>query len=183
VALVLGAKWLEVAPIFAALAAAAIVQPISATFIWLLVSQGRRQELRQWSVVGSVLSGLAIVAGLKGGAVGVAATYAACEVFLRFPLLTWIIGRRGAVGARHVFRALGPGMAMSASIAGVNVLLPHFAKATGATGLAVSLATSVVAAAFTLAAMPSGRRAFNDVLQAVRAGSPSRANHAEAVLL
>ena len=183
VALVLGTKWLEVAPIFAALAAAAIVQPISATFIWLLVSQGRRQELRQWSVVGSVLSALAIVAGLKGGAVGVAATYAACEVFIRFPLLTWLIGRRGAVRAPHVFRALGPGMAMSASIAGVGLILPHFAKATGATGLAESVATSFMAAALTLAAMPSGRRAFNDVLQAVRAGSRPRANHAEAVLL
>jgi hypothetical protein len=74
-------------------------------------------------------------------------------------------------------------MAMSASVAGVSVLLPHFARATGATGLAESLAASFMAAALTLAAMPSGRRAFNDVLQAVRAGSPARANHAEAVLL
>ena len=146
------------------------------------VSQGRRQELRQWSVVGSVLSGLAIVAGLKGGAVGVAATYAACEVFIRFPLLTWLIGRRGAVRAPHVFRALGPGMAMTASVAGVSVLLPHFAKATGATGLA-DPGGQRRGGCSTLAAMPSGRRAFNDVLQAVRAGSPPRANHAEAVLL
>ena len=105
VELALGSRWLEVAPVFAALAAAGLVQPVSATFIWLLVSQGRRAELRRWSIVGPALSCAAIIAGLRGGGVGVAVAYAACEVVVRFPLLTWLVGRHGPVRvARHPAR-------------------------------------------------------------------------------
>ena len=100
--LLLGPKWQEVAPVFMPLAIAGMVQPISATFIWMLVSQGRRADLRLWSIVGTLLSCAAIVAGISRGVIAVATMYAACELFVRAPLLAWFVGRRGPVRVSDV---------------------------------------------------------------------------------
>ncbi len=189
VRIALGPRWLGAAPIFMALAGAGLVQPISATFIWLLISQGRRAELRRWSILGSALSCAAIAAGLSGGGVGVATAYAACEVAVRAPLLAWMVGRRGPVRVADMLRAISPGAAAAASVAATCGLLGLAGPSGGPVWLLASLTLSMTAAAATFALLPSGRRAFMDVWGVMRprratAGSSDRPEgRAEAVLL
>jgi O-antigen/teichoic acid export membrane protein len=166
--LVLGPRWHDVAKVFTPLAVAGLVQPVAATLIWSLVSQGRRRELRQWSIIGPVLSCAAIIAGMPGGVIAVATAYAACEVIVRAPLLIWMVGRTGPVRAGDVLSAILPGAIASAAVFIVCSALSRAMPIEGGARLGLALAAAVFAALGSLSAFPSGRRAYVDVMNAIR---------------
>lgn len=181
--LLLGPRWKEVAPVFMPLAVAGMVQPVSATFIWMLVSQGRRADLRIWSIVGSTLSCAAIVAGMSRGVLAVAIFYAACELFVRAPLLAWFVGRRGPVGVGDVLRAIGPGVAVSAAIFMACSALSASVPVHGVRGLALSAVVALTAGGAVLMGLPSGRRVCADLMSLIRPSGSRQESRAEAVLL
>jgi PST family polysaccharide transporter len=180
--LLLGPKWYDVVPVFMPLAIAGMVQPVSATIIWMLVSQGRRAELRRWSIVGSALSCAAIIAGMSRGVIAVATAYAVCELFVRAPLLMWFVCRRGPVRVIDVLSAVRLGAAASVAIFLACSLQTWAAPVGGARGLALSAAVAALATVGVLLGLPSGRRACADVLSLIRP-SGTRQESAEAALL
>lgn len=114
---VLGPRWADVGPIYAILAVGALFAPISHSTNWLLLSQGRTRELRQYGIVSSLGFTAAVAAGLPGGPVGVASTYMGFGV-LQGPILWWLITRSGPVSTKDLFSGLAPYV-----VASVPVLL------------------------------------------------------------
>jgi len=77
VRVMLGPQWVETGRIFALLGIMGILEPVSFTLGWLMVSQARTKEFMHMVIFNSVTSILAITLGLRWGAIGVAASYGA----------------------------------------------------------------------------------------------------------
>ena len=159
----LGEKWREVAPIFAALGFAGFLQPLNNTAGWLFMSQGRAQEYMRWGFVTAITAILAFVAGLPYGPFGVAAAYAASE-YVRTPMLWWYIGRRGPVRARDVIRSATPHVA--GVVASYAVLAWGTAWLTTAlpVKLLIGAVLSYTISLLVIALFPSGRRTIGESL-------------------
>jgi PST family polysaccharide transporter len=165
----LGPQWGGTARIFAVLGLAAVIQPVTRTTLWLFTTQGRGREIFTWGVMSAIIAVVSIIAGLPWGAVGVAASYAATDLFLGMPLLFWYAGRRGPVRTGDLYRTIFP--AASASVCSLVILLlcrqwlegfqQLFARLSIAFG--ITLAVSLVV----LASLPTGRlaiRSFKEML-------------------
>src|SRR6185503_20918339 len=76
VRIVLGPQWADASIIFALLGIAGLIQPVAGTAGWLFITQNRTRHMFHWGVIGSVIIVLSIVAGIRWGSVGVAASYA-----------------------------------------------------------------------------------------------------------
>lgn len=118
---VLGPKWAAVGPIYGVLAIGALFAPVSHSANWLLMSQGRSRELRQYGIVSSFGFTAAIAAGLSAGPIGVASTYIGFGL-VQGPIIWWLITRTGPVSAKDLFYGLAPYI-----IASVPVLLVLYA--------------------------------------------------------
>lgn len=99
VSILFGEHWLGVAPIFAWLGIAGLMQPVSSTTGWIFICQGKTGTMFRWGVYSALTTALSFAAGLKWGAVGVAAAYAISGYALRLPVLAVMIGRTGPVTA------------------------------------------------------------------------------------
>lgn len=99
VSILFGEHWLGVAPIFAWLGIAGLMQPVSSTTGWIFICQGKTGTMFRWGVYSALTTVLSFAAGLKWGAVGVAAAYAISGYALRLPVLAVMIGRAGPVTA------------------------------------------------------------------------------------
>lgn len=99
VSILFGERWLGVAPIFAWLGIAGLMQPVSSTTGWIFICQGKTGTMFRWGVYSALTTVLSFAAGLKWGAVGVAAAYAISGYALRLPVLAVMIGRAGPVTA------------------------------------------------------------------------------------
>jgi PST family polysaccharide transporter len=122
---VLGSQWLPAAPIFAILAIGAMFAPISHSTSWLLISQGRTHELRNYGLVGSIGFVAAIVAGLPWGAAGVAFGYVLFGV-VQGPIVWWLTTRSGPVDGRLLVGALTPYVLASLPVGGLLFLLQAY---------------------------------------------------------
>jgi PST family polysaccharide transporter len=163
VLVVLGPQWKEAGQIFAALGIAALVQPIANTTGWLFISQGRTRDMFRYGLVASTVIVIAMLAGLRWGAAGVATAYAGVWVVVIAPLLFWWVGRTGPVRPRDFYLTVAP--AFCAAL-GVLVALFLFRRSgvivAPLTGLAASFGIACVVALIFLYAIPAGRRALFD---------------------
>ncbi|SCB27355.1 lipopolysaccharide biosynthesis protein [Rhizobium hainanense] len=98
VAVLFGKQWLPVAPIFAWLGIASLIQPISSTTGWIFICQGRTNSMFQWGMFSSLVTVIAFVLGLQWGAIGVAAAYA-ISGYILLPFLAAQLHRVGPVTA------------------------------------------------------------------------------------
>ncbi|WP_426434902.1 lipopolysaccharide biosynthesis protein [Bradyrhizobium genosp. P] len=105
--IVLGQKWEAAGPIFGILSIGALFAPISHSANWLLLSQGRGRELRQYGMISSIGFTIAIVAGLPGGPLGVASAYIGFGV-VQGPILWSLITKTGPVNTKSLFLGLLP---------------------------------------------------------------------------
>lgn len=164
VRVVLGPQWIETGQIFALLGIIGLLEPISSTMGWLLISQGRTHHIFQWGLIDAALSISSIVAGLPWGAVGVAAVYAVVGLCIRKPLQFWFVSRVGPVRLSEFYRAIIPSICASV---GVMMAVFAFRKWAGviqpAPGLIASLAIAMVVALLSFLALPGGRKALQDV--------------------
>lgn len=106
--LLLGERWMPVVSIFLPLGFAALVQPMNNSTGWLMLSQGRSRDVFVWGVIGSCLTVAAIVAGLPGGADGVAISYAISQIVVVTPLLWWFTCRNKFVRVQHLIASAAP---------------------------------------------------------------------------
>jgi len=100
---VLGPKWENAAPIFAAFTLVALYTPVASVASWLLTSQGRGKDFLTGSLIGSSLTIVSFLIGLRFGPVGVAMSYSAYCLLIALPVLYYIAGRRGPVTTRDLW--------------------------------------------------------------------------------
>lgn len=170
VRLMLGPQWDESARVFMLLGAAALVQPLAKSTLWLFTTQGRTREMFRWGCVGGAIAVASIVAGLPWGAWGVAAAYALTDLCVATPLLLWFACRRGPVRARDIYRAAAPSACAAAcALAAVLAARPHLGALPLAARLAAAFAAAALASLAALAVIPAGRRALLHSAETLRA--------------
>ncbi|MDB5593450.1 MAG: capsular polysaccharide biosynthesis protein [Hyphomicrobiales bacterium] len=156
--ILLGEKWMAVAPIFYWLGFAGLIQPLIDSTGWLFFAQGRSKALMSMSVATSIVTVAAFFIGLRWGAVGVACAYAIVEYVYRVPLLFFLAGRRGSVTALDLILGVLPLLAA----AGLTLLTIHFLReAQSLQGMRLIFAALPIAygeALAVLALLPTGRR-------------------------
>jgi PST family polysaccharide transporter len=89
VRIVLGAKWMEAAPIFRLLAPVALVLAVVNPLSWLVSSMGRMGRALSISTAAAPLVILGIVLGLSHGPKGVALGYSSALTLLLIPIAAW----------------------------------------------------------------------------------------------
>jgi PST family polysaccharide transporter len=89
VRVVLGAKWMEAAPIFRLLSPVAVVFAVANPFSWLLMSTGRIGRAVSLSAATTPLVILGILLGLSHGPKGVALGYSLAMTLLVIPIAAW----------------------------------------------------------------------------------------------
>jgi PST family polysaccharide transporter len=108
----------------------------------------------------------AILAGLRFGAVMVAATLAVTGVLVRLPVSFWLSTLRGPVRLKDLYATVLPsglsGIAVAGAIAGLRHVLPH--TLSPLIGLIVAAPLGLAVAATTFWIVPSSRRALASLL-------------------
>jgi O-antigen/teichoic acid export membrane protein/SAM-dependent methyltransferase len=89
VRIVLGAKWMEAAPIFRLLAPVALVFAVANPLSWLVISTGRIGRALSISMAVTPLVIVGIVLGLARGPQGVALGYSTALMVLLIPIAAW----------------------------------------------------------------------------------------------
>jgi PST family polysaccharide transporter len=89
VRIVLGAKWMEAAPIFRLLAPVALVFAVANPLSWLVMSTGRAGRALSMSTATTPLVIVGIVLGLSHGPKGVALGYSSALMLLLIPIAAW----------------------------------------------------------------------------------------------
>lgn len=158
----LGPQWQGTGRIFMLLGIAAIVQPVTRAALWLFTTQGRACELFNWGIISAIIAVASIVGGLRWGAIGVAAGYAASDLLLTTPLLFWFAGRRGPVKTKDFYVTIAP--AFCASVCSLAVLLicrPWLAAWPTLLGRLITCGViTIVVSLAVFAALPAGRLAM-----------------------
>jgi PST family polysaccharide transporter len=89
VRIVLGAKWMEAAPIFRLLAPVALVFAVANPFSWLVLSTGRAVRALSISLATTPVVITGILLGLSHGPKAVALGYSSALVLLLIPIAAW----------------------------------------------------------------------------------------------
>lgn len=154
VSLLFGPRWLPVAPIFAWLGIAGLIQPISSTTGWIFICQGQTRTMFRWGIYAAGTTVLSFFVGLQWGAAGVAAAYALSGYFLRMPVLATLIHRVGPVSAFDFLLVQGVFVgsaflawlaygSMPAGLTGGNPLIAIFVAVVLSYGIALAMALIV----------------------------------------
>ena len=151
----LGANWVGASPIFAILSVGALFAPLSTCTNWLLLTQDRTAEMRNYGLISSIGFAIAIVAGLSGGPVGVATSYIAFGV-VQGPIVWWLTTRRGAVDHKLFVRILAPHLIASLPVF-VLLYVARGSLPNGLLGLGAMLAASYFVFLAVILAQPAGR--------------------------
>jgi O-antigen/teichoic acid export membrane protein len=139
VALLFGPHWTAVAPIFAWLGIASLMQSVSSTTGWIFICQGKTKTMFHWGIYSSLTTVASFIVGLHWGAVGVAAAYAISGYVLRVPVLAVLVHRVGPVTAGDFL--IMQGLFIVSSLLAWLAYLGLPASLTGQSGvLAVALA-------------------------------------------
>jgi O-antigen/teichoic acid export membrane protein len=164
VRVMLGPKWADTGRIFAVLGIVGLLEPISLSVGWLLISQGRTRRILHWGIIDSVLSLVSIVAGLPWGALGVAVSYSLAGFFLRKPLLFWFASRSGPVRLADFYRTIFPSICAAFFVLAALFGFRQWADGIKPfAGLLASLPIAAVVAFLVFFIIPSGRRALKDI--------------------
>lgn len=103
VLVILGPKWTDVIPLFAAFAMVALSWPLGEICAWMYESQGRgRDQLLNHSASGLVTIAAYLI-GLHWGPLGMIVSSAAIGLFVRLPIVYSIAGRKGPVKTRDLW--------------------------------------------------------------------------------
>lgn len=159
IALLFGPQWAPTAPIFAWLALASFVQPVTGTNGWLFIAKGRTDWMLRLGLYSSLVTVAAFVVGLRWGAEGVAAAYALSAYVLRIPVLLAVIDRLGPVRGRDLGLVLAvPGAAAGLSALALPTVLEAAGAAPGLVSLILAAALNYGTALAAVAAVPASRR-------------------------
>lgn len=166
--LLLGAQWAGAAPIFQALGLAALIQPITSTTGWLLISQGRTRHYVYGGLFGTAMNIAAFVIGLRWGAIGVATAYAISE-YLKAPGIWWLVTREGPLRAGQMARASLPHLGAAFLSLATVVALQNTLSAPTLVVLVAALVGSYAVSLPLLALTAAGREALGQTFALAQA--------------
>ena len=162
IALLLGDRWHEAAPIFGWICLGGIFAPVFGTTGWLFTTQARTAEQMRLSIVTALISIASFAIGIAWGAVGVAAVSALSFTFIQTPLMLWRVTREGAVGLRDMIGVLIPlciaGLGAVAAILGCERVIA------GRPLLLVAMAVSYLVFCGLIFVYPGGRDFFRTLV-------------------
>jgi O-antigen/teichoic acid export membrane protein len=146
VRVIFGPGFEEAASILRWLAIAGLFQPLTHSFGWLYISQGRGRELMRWGMLSCSLIIASFLLGLPWGPRGVAAGYALMITLVIAPLAVWFAGTQGAVRRGDLVRAAGIALLYAAPSAASSMVVA-FALHTDSAILSLAAAATASAAA------------------------------------
>jgi PST family polysaccharide transporter len=162
--LILGPQWVEASKIFAVLGIVGLVQPIANTTGWLFISQDRTKAQFRWGIIGSTISIISFVIGLKWGAFGVAASYSIVGLLVTTPVLFWFVGREGPVKTIDFYKAMAFPAAISLILFLVLMALRQFLNMNNPIyGVMLSLFSGAFVCLLMLLLVPTGRATLRDL--------------------
>ncbi len=156
--LLLGPKWLAMAPVFFWISLGGVVSALSASTYWLFTTQSRSAEQMRFSVIVAVISVMAFGLGSLWGVVGVARVSALSFMFVQTPLLVLAATRRGPVTLGMVLRALLPLTAAGLAAAAVAVGVVRYAVGPPWLVLAATFTLAYAVFLLVLVLQPAGRQ-------------------------
>jgi O-antigen/teichoic acid export membrane protein len=162
--IVLGPQWNEAGRLFAILGFAALTEGLGSAGFCVLTTQGRTDRLLQWGILNTIVTVLAIVAGLPWGPGGVAIAYSISGLLIRTPLMFWIAGSVSSVRTRDFYRTMFPFLFASIILLIGLVWFRHQVAITNPVlGLLGALAVAAPIYLGLLWVLPAGRRALLDL--------------------
>jgi polysaccharide transporter, PST family len=156
VVIVLGPKWKTAGMILSILALRGPGQVISSTHSWLHVAAGRPDRWRHWGVLNCGFTIIALLCGLKFGAMGVATSYAVLAYVIVVPALLYA-GRPLGIRTKDVITTVGPQIFCALLTAGFGFALRGMLF-DGTSMLVRLVALSFLCSAFYLAIIVLGFR-------------------------
>jgi len=103
VLVILGSKWTNVVPLFAAFSLVAVSGPLSGICPWIYESQGRGSDQLRNHTVAGIVTLLSYIVGLRWGPLGVILSVAITSLLVRMPIIYYIAGRSGPVRTRDLW--------------------------------------------------------------------------------
>lgn len=140
--ILLGPNWTTAAPIFFYLGIAGLIQLANSPTGWIFLSQGRGQDFLRAGGYAALANVVAFVVGLRWGPVGVAAAYAISEYCFRIPWTWWIVGRKGAIRTRELYRLVVPNFVAASVTGGILVGISSISSPVNAAGLSIIIILS-----------------------------------------
>jgi PST family polysaccharide transporter len=173
VRIMLGPQWGGTSKIVVVMGLAFLFQPLTNTGGWVLVSQGRAKEMLTWSLISAPFSILAIVIGLRWGALGVAASYSVARLLVINPLMFWFIGRSGPIRTSDFWRILAPFTLSAAAVIVGCLAFRHFVVINNPLlGMMSCAIVGGVSALVALIVIPGGRSAIMDIKRSLHLLKP-----------
>ena len=165
----LGHKWEQAAPIFAALSFAALQLPLGTCSSWLITSQGRGKDSFFASWVISVIIAASYIVGLPFGPLGVAISYSASGMLLQIPLYYWIVGRQGPVRTADLWTGFFRHLPLWGVVCGSAWMMEKAVQNLRAIEqLAVCVPVSLIAGVAFIAIYPPSRRVAANLFSILR---------------
>lgn len=119
VELTLGEKWLGVVPIFAILATAGFVQPVSGLRSIILLSTGQGTRCLRWGIFNAVCMSIGFLIGIRWGATGIALSYAITSYVILYPSQRMIFSNTPVVAADFYKPIALPAISSALAVAGI----------------------------------------------------------------
>ncbi len=168
VSILFGERWLPVAPIFAWLGIAGLMQPVSSTTGWIFICQGKTGTMFRWGIYSALTTVLSFVVGLHWGAVGVAAAYAISGYVLRLPVLAVLMQRVGPVSSLD-FLMVQSLLIVAAAVAwiGYGYLPESLVTQSNIVAAASAAVLSYAVALIFMLAVPQSRRALAEAWKTI----------------
>jgi O-antigen/teichoic acid export membrane protein len=164
IAVLFGAHWQPVAPIFFFLGVNGMLQPLGNATDWIFIAQGRTDVMFRLGLYNSLITVASFFVGFHlGGTVGLAAAYAFSECFLKSPVQYAVIGRIGPVRVLDLFWQQFPLVAAG----GITWLIVRYvlrghSSLHGLPLIAVAVVLSYALAIFVTAIRPGGRAVLRE---------------------
>ena len=170
---ILGDGWEDASPIFAGFAAVAFFIPLCAACNWLMVSQGRGHDSLKTSVIVSIITFAAFVAGAPYGPAAVATVYSISGLLIQVPAVFSIAGREGLVRTRELWLASARYLPLWAAVCVTAWSVQRFSGLTASLQLAAGVAAGLSIGTVVIAADHRSRELVaslvDTVLQLARA--------------
>jgi PST family polysaccharide transporter len=122
VVLLLGPKWTTAGTILSVLALRGPAQVVASSIGWLHVTAGRPDRWRHWGMFVCVLTFIALMCGLRYGAIGVATSYAILAYLVVIPAVLYA-GHPLGIRIKDVLVAAGPQVVCALATAGFGFIL------------------------------------------------------------
>ena len=174
VAIVLGAKFQAVGPIFAVLAIASIFQTVSYAGYWVYLARGLTKHLFGYSLIALAVKVACVAAGSFWGVFGVAVGFAVSEA-VSWPVTIWWLSRFTPIPVKQLWIGAGRIIAAAGFAGGIGFWVVTMLSGQPAI-LALLAGALAVAAGYTaLAVIPAFLRDYKTMFGLVARALPKKA--------